>query len=101
MLLHRSFVHAGLWVALGLGLAAPVALADPAQCEARYGTASSAEMQACLQHCPEARDPTKASTFQACALRCKSKFDDSFKSCRENCPGLEDGKGKKKKKGGS
>jgi hypothetical protein len=57
-------------------------------------------MQTCLERCPEGRDPTKASSFQACAMRCKGKFDASMKQCTERCPGsqTQDNSGKKKKR---
>ena len=101
MMLDRLLLRAGLLAALGLGLAAPVALADQGQCEAECVSGASTNMQTCLERCPEARDPTKASSFQACALRCKSHFDDAMKQCSDRCPSKDpnSAQGKKKKKG--
>jgi hypothetical protein len=78
-----------------LGLAAPSALADPRQCQARCAADASPEMESCVHRCPEARDPTKASSFQTCALRCKAKFDSTINACKQHCPGSQEGKGKK------
>jgi hypothetical protein len=104
MMLHRSFSHAALWVALGLGLLAPRVLADQGQCESTCATKASSDMQTCLERCPEARDPTKASSFQACAMRCKDRFDSALNTCAEHCPkkaGSESGSKKKKHKQGA
>lgn len=98
MWLIRALVDVRRKAALGLALVAPVALAaDPGQCETRCATAPSTEMQSCLQRCPEAREPSKARSFQACALRCKDRFDSAFKACQERCPGHERAQDKKKK----
>ena len=98
MLLHRPLSRAAVLLALGLGLIAPQALADQGQCEAACSTKASTDMQTCLERCPEARDPTKASSFQACALRCKDRFDSSFNTCAEHCPKKGGDSGTKKKK---
>ncbi|WP_224240130.1 hypothetical protein [Hyalangium gracile] len=85
----RVLVHARLLGMLVLGLAAPAALADQGKCEADCASSAGLEMQSCLERCPEARDPTKASSFQACALRCKNKFEQSMSNCADRCPTKE------------
>ena len=94
MLLHRSFVQARLWVALSLGLAAPGALAAMDRCEAQCADGPSRQLQVCLNTCPGARNRGKNEHFQACAERCKAKFDTVYKACTKQCPGHQEPKGK-------
>jgi hypothetical protein len=90
----RFFSSLTVLAALGLSLVAAPALADKDRCQANCATTASTTMQTCIERCGEPRDPTKAKGFQACALRCKEKFDKAYNTCAQSCDG---GSTKKKK----
>jgi hypothetical protein len=92
MSLHRSFVQARLWVALSLGLAAPGALAEMDKCEVQCASEPGRQLQSCLDGCPGARNGGRNEHFQACADRCKAKFDTVYNACGKKCPGHEEPK---------
>ncbi|WP_224241106.1 hypothetical protein [Hyalangium gracile] len=86
MRLDRVRFLSSVGLALGLLLAAPVALADQEQCETQCTSSASAEMQRCLDRCPAASDSSGAKGFQSCARRCTGRFDAAMSSCTRRCP---------------